>query len=469
MSTATNTAFLDQSYHGFAVYVNKNRAIPDARDGLKQGQRIALHLMRKRADKIKTIALAGAMIAEELYVHGDAAAADSISQLAAPFKNNVPLLQGKGSFGSLIKPTAFASPRYTYVKKPSYTDGLLYIDADIVPLTENHDGSKMMPETFFPLIPTHLLNGAEGIGVGYSVRVFPRNINDLVNAIGKCVRQQKSALPPIEPCFDYLNGQRGTFKGYNKAGAMVWEFVGKVTIKDTSTLVVTELPAMNLTLEKFKEQLNEMVEKGEIREAKDSSSKTVNIEIKLSRGKARGWKEADAIDFLKLRKDASETFVVTTFDGKGIVQYQYDKDHKYPDPVERYIREWTEWRFAQYSDRYKNLIKLAEDELLYLMCIKACFDHKMPDRISKKKDRADMKDDIITCSRKNGLKATDHIADRISARASYSWTQDAYKKILEEIKRLKSDISNYTSLLKSDGKRRDVFVSELQSLKNLKV
>jgi len=323
---AGNVEFLEQSFHEYAVYVNKNRAIPDARDGLKQGQRIALHLMRSRSGKIKVIALAGQMIAEELYVHGDTAAAESISQLAAPYKNNVPLLTGQGSFGSRSKPTAFASPRYIYVSRAPASDKLLYTDADIVPLTENHDGSKWMPECFYPMVPTHLINGVEGIGVGYSVRIFPRNMTDLITAITKCIRGQKSDLPRIEPCFDYLDNQRGKFKDYNKAGNMVWEFTGRVKIKDTSTVVVTELPAMNLTVEKFKEQLNEMAERGDIKEFRDNSAKLINIEIKLKRGQCRDWTEEDAIDFLKLRKEASETFVVSiisteTLDA-GLVPYR---------------------------------------------------------------------------------------------------------------------------------------------------
>jgi len=466
---AGNVEFLEQSFHEYAVYVNKNRAIPDARDGLKQGQRIALHLMRSRSGKIKVIALAGQMIAEELYVHGDTAAAESISQLAAPYKNNVPLLTGQGSFGSRSKPTAFASPRYIYVSRAPASDKLLYTDADIVPLTENHDGSKWMPECFYPMVPTHLINGVEGIGVGYSVRIFPRNMTDLITAITKCIRGQKSDLPRIEPCFDYLDNQRGKFKDYNKAGNMVWEFTGRVKIKDTSTVVVTELPAMNLTVEKFKEQLNEMAERGDIKEFRDNSAKLINIEIKLKRGQCRDWTEEDAIDFLKLRKEASETFVVTSFDGKGIVQYFYDKDHKYPDPVERYLREWTEWRFAKYANRYENLIKLAEQQALYLQCVKACFDHGMPDRISKKQNRADMKSDIVQCAAKNKYVATDEIADRISARASYSWTREALRKTLEEIIAVNGSIREYKILLKSDDKRRDVFVDELNSLKGMKI
>lgn len=466
---STSSKFLEKAYHDYSIYVNKTRAIPDARDGLKNGQRVALYLLRKKPKRIKTVALAGEMIATELYVHGDTAAADSISQLAAPYKNNVPLMEGEGSFGSLLFPGAFASPRYTYVRKPSYLESLLFADAEIVPMVENHDGSGMSPETFFPMIPTVLINGVTGIGVGYRCRVFPRNIKDVANAVSKCIRGQKGALPVIEPCYDMDNGQRGTFKGYNKNGCAVWEFTGAVTIKDTSTVIVTGLPAENMTIESFREHLNDMVEKGEIREARDHSSNTVKIEIKLSRGKTRGWNENDAIDFLGLRKEATETLIVTRFDGQGIIQYNYDPDHQYPDPVERYIREWTEWRFSQYEDRYHHLIKVVEKDLLYYMCVKACFDHDMPDRISKKKDRADMKDDIIQCAKKSRLVATVDIADRISARASYTWTKEAYRKVLVQIKELNAALNEYKGLLKSESKRRDVFMNEITPIKDIKV
>lgn len=466
---SSNVPFLKSAYKDYAVYVNKNRAIPDARDGLKQGQRVALYLMRKRTGKIKTIALAGSMIAEELYVHGDKAAADSISQMAAPYLNNIPLLKGQGSFGSRLNPTAFASPRYTYVSKPAYLDQLLYADAEIIPMVENHDGSKMVPDCFFPMVPTHILNGVEGIGVGYRTRVFPRNINDIINAISKCVRGQKSSLPVIEPCFEHLNGQRGTFNGYNANGGASWEFVGKVTIKDASTLLVTELPAVGITAEKFKEQLNEMIDKELIKSTRDLSSNNIKIEIKLKRGQCRDWSENDAIDFLKLRKTAAENFVVTTFDGTGIINYTYDKDHKYPDPVERYIREWTDWRFGQYINRYKNLLDLAQHELNYLLVVRACFRHNMADRITKKKDRADMRADIIDCAKKERLVASEDEANRVSSRASYSWTKEALNKVEDDIKDLLKNAKHYGAMIKSEDKRRDAFFDELSTIKGLKI
>ena len=80
-----------------------------------------------------------------------------------------------------------------------------------------------------------------------------------------------------------------------------------------------------------------------------------------------------------------------------------------------------------------------------------------------------MKSDIINCASRDGLMASDDIADRISARASYSWTQEAYQKIISEITRLKNDISKYKGLVMSNTKRRNVFASELKELKNLKV
>ena len=461
--------YVAQKYHNYSLYVNQNRAIPDARDGLKSGQRIALYIMRNKASKIKTIALAGEMIAKELYVHGDAAASESISQLAAPYKNNVPLLSKQGNFGTLVKPGDFASPRYTYVQKPSYANNLIYVDYDIVPMTENHDGSREMPEYFLPLIPIALLNGVEGVGVGYRSRIMPRNLNDLANAVVKCIRGQKSALPKMEPCFDYMNSQRGKFVKYNNNGGSVYEFRGSINIDSTSQVTVTNIPAMNITVESFKKKLDEMIEDGSIRDYEDHSSSSIKIVIKFRRGQLAKMSEEDILSYLGLIKEAAETLVVTRFDGQGIIQYQYDKNEKYSDPVERYIREWVEWRFVKYMDRFKDLIQKANEELLYLLCVKACFDHSLPDRISKKRDRADMKNDIIHCAKKSRLTATDEIADKISARASYSWTKASYNELLEKIMKLQKDIKEYNSYLKSESKRKDLFVTEVTGLKSLKV
>ena len=111
----------------YSIYVCENRAIPKVADGLKDAQRKALWLMRNKNEKIKTVALAGQMISENLYLHGDQSAAGSISMLAAPYVNNVPLLDGIGSFGTRVAPVeGIGAPRYTYVKRGKAAQELMF-------------------------------------------------------------------------------------------------------------------------------------------------------------------------------------------------------------------------------------------------------------------------------------------------------------------------------------------------------
>ena len=150
MSKSPSDYLLDTS-RDYSIYVCESRSIPKVTDGLKDGQRKALYLLRNRQDKIKTISLAGEMISSGLYLHGDSSASGAISLLAAPYTNNIPLLEGIGNFGTRVAPVeGIGAPRYTYVKRGTAAQNLVYQDLAIIPMQENYDGSTMEPVTFLP-------------------------------------------------------------------------------------------------------------------------------------------------------------------------------------------------------------------------------------------------------------------------------------------------------------------------------
>ena len=101
MTYKDTTTFIKDTSRDYSIYVCQSRGIPSVSDGLKDAQRKALFVMKSQSDKIKTISLAGKMISENVYLHGDAAACDTISLMAAPYCNNVTLLHGIGAFGSV--------------------------------------------------------------------------------------------------------------------------------------------------------------------------------------------------------------------------------------------------------------------------------------------------------------------------------------------------------------------------------
>ena len=142
------TDFVKTSSREYSIYVCQSRGIPYISDGLKDSQRKALFIMKVKSEKLKVISLAGEMISQNIYLHSDASACDTISLMAAPYCNNIPLLSGIGAFGTRVGPTDWGAPRYTYVKKSSHTESLIYQDYDIIPLKENYDGSVMEPKHF---------------------------------------------------------------------------------------------------------------------------------------------------------------------------------------------------------------------------------------------------------------------------------------------------------------------------------
>src|SRR6478752_2859184 len=219
----------------YAIYVCENRAIPAIEDGMKFGQRIALWLLRNRAEKVKTYALSGLMGYERLYVHGETSANNAISLLAAPFKNNVPLIEGLGAFGSRIAPVeGIGAPRYTEVRRSEAAKAFFYNDLDLVPLEDNSDGSNVQPQHFLPLIPVVLLNGVSGVAVGWSTEILPRSLKSIVAACQDALAGKQPKV--LEPFYNRYN------IGVQSTGANQWEFTGKVDIVDTSTVRIVELP-----------------------------------------------------------------------------------------------------------------------------------------------------------------------------------------------------------------------------------
>ena len=448
MTQNSSNYILDTSRE-YSIYVCESRAIPKVADGLKDAQRKALWLLKSRSDKIKTVSLAGEMISSGLYLHGDASAAGAISMLAAPYVNNVPLLDGIGSFGTRVAPVeGIGAPRYTYVKRGKAAMELMFPDMDIVPVKENYDGSTIEPQHFLPLIPTVLLNGVSGIAVGWSTEILPRSFKSLVQATLDVLDGKK--IKRISPSYELYN------VGVKHLEENSWEFTGKAEIVDTSTVKITELPP-ELTLEKFKERLNSYEDDNKISTYTDRSTDTIDITIKMARGTVKDWNEARAIDYFKLRQKKSERIVVVDWNGKSIRQYE---------TAEKVIEDFVAWRLGWYVTRYQNKVDKDSYELGFWEGVKLCFDDKLPARLGTIVDRASLDADVQTVTAK--LKLDDKRVDRIVNLPAHRWTKDAYKQVLERIKELKANIKEYNRILKDPEVRKNLYREEVEALKKAK-
>lgn len=447
MKYSSTTNFIKDTSRDYSIYVCQSRGIPCVSDGLKDAQRKALFVMKSQNEKIKTISLAGKLISENIYLHGDAAACDTISLMAAPYCNNIPLLNGVGAFGTRVGPNDWGAPRYTYVKKSIFTDTLIYQDYDIIPLKENYDGSVMEPKHFLPLIPLVLLNGISGIAVGWSTEILPRSLEDLIDATLAAIDEKKK-LTALLPKYEYLRTQ------VKSLGDNQFEFTGKVEI-DGSSVIVTELPP-DLSLEKFKARLNKMEDEEQIQTYIDRSTKEIHVEVRFKRGSINDWTVENAIDFLKLKSKNTERLVVLDYDGNNIKQYEN---------AQELVRNFVEWRLGFYTVRYKKMISDSTYQLNWNLALKACYDQGLPAFLPKAKNKNEILEKIKTITQK--ITIDDDQKDRISSLPSYRWAKDAYDDVVNKIVELKATIAEYNKILSDPLKLRSIYRQEVAALKKL--
>lgn len=440
------TDYIKSTSRDYSIYVCQTRGIPSVCDGLKDAQRKALFVIKPKGDKIKTISLAGEMISQNVYLHGDASAAETLSLMAAPYCNNVPLLQGIGAFGTKIGPTDWGAPRYTYLKRNAQTDALVFTDYDIVPLKENYDGSVMEPKNYLPLVPMVLLNGISGIAVGWSTDILPRKLDDLIDATVAAI--DGKPIKTVVPTYDYLDCNVRNIAGN------AWEFTGRARI-DGSTVWIEELPP-NLSLEKFKERLNGLEDDDKIQTYIDRSTKAIKIEVRFKRGTINDWTEETAIDFFKLRSRVTERLVVLDWNGNSVRQFE---------TADQLITEFVQWRLGWYKVRFEKIIADLTYQLNWNLALKACIDGKLPEYLPKAADKSE----IVAKVQKlcNNINIDDDQIDRIASLPSYRWAKDAYNEIVSKIADLTARIAEHQALLADPKKQKDIYRKEVLALKKL--
>lgn len=176
------TSFLD-----YAMSVIVDRALPDARDGLKPVHRRILYAMwtlglRSSAKFRKSATVVGEVLGK-YHPHGDIAVYDSMVRMAQDFNMRYMLVRGQGNFGSMDGDSA-AAMRYTEAKLSGIAEEMLFdIDKETVDFKPNYDGSHDEPKVLPSKLPNLLLNGTLGIAVGMATNIPPHNLTDLCNGI----------------------------------------------------------------------------------------------------------------------------------------------------------------------------------------------------------------------------------------------------------------------------------------------
>src|ERR1700744_917031 len=177
---------LAERYLAYALSTITQRALPDARDGLKPVHRRILFGMRLlRLDpnaSFKKSAKVGGDVMGSFHPHGDQAIYDALVRLAQEFSVRYPLVDGQGNFGNIDGDNA-AAMRYTESRMTDAAAALLEgLDEDAVDFRTTYDGETQEPTVLPAAFPNLLANGSSGIAVGMATSIPPHNLGELCAA-----------------------------------------------------------------------------------------------------------------------------------------------------------------------------------------------------------------------------------------------------------------------------------------------
>lgn len=296
---------LQTSYLTYAMSVNTNRAIPDVRDGLKPSARRIIYAMGEinltsSRPYDKCAAVVGEVM-KNFHPHGDGPIYGTLVGLAQEFSTRYPLIDGQGNFGSIDDDPAGAM-RYTECRLSKIAETLLTdIDKNTVDFQPNYKESLDEPTVLPGLLPNLLVNGTDGIGIGYSTKIPPHNLNEVVDTLlhvldfpDATVEELMEFLPgPDFPTAGIIVGRKG-IKDMYATGKGSMTMRAKVQIEpitrdksrgDREQIIVKEIPYQvkkNLLLEQIVDQVGKTITG--ISDIRDESDEEIRIVIELKRG-----------------------------------------------------------------------------------------------------------------------------------------------------------------------------------------
>ena len=198
---------IGERYLTYALSTIMNRALPDARDGLKPVHRRILFAMRElklnATGGFRKSAKISGDVMGNYHPHGDAAIYDAMARLAQEFNVRYPLVDGQGNFGNIDGDNPAAS-RYTEARMTTIAEALLDgLNEDAVDFRQNYDGTLSEPIVLPASFPNLLANGSSGIAVGMATNIPPHNISELCDA---CLHLIKSPDARVETLLKYIPG-----------------------------------------------------------------------------------------------------------------------------------------------------------------------------------------------------------------------------------------------------------------------
>ncbi|KAF8349867.1 DNA topoisomerase II [Amanita rubescens] len=324
------------------------RSIPSVADGLKPGQRKVVWgcFKRKLKKEIKVAQLVGYISEHAAYHHGEQSLAQTIINLAQHFvgSNNLNLLVPNGQYGTRDQGGKdHASPRYIHTE-PKNIARIVFNPADDPLLNQQTDDNQTIePEFYVPIVPMVLINGAEGIGTGWSTNIPCYNPADVVANIRRLMKGED-----LVPMLPWWRGFKGEIKQASKQKYDVYGIIRKL---DDTTVEIVELPIHRWT-QNYKADLESMMigekeKEGVIKEYKEHhDNSNVHFVVTMGAKELEKAEQQGLLEYFKLTgKINTSNMICFDFDGK-IKKY---------DTPEEILEEFYPVRLAYYQKRKDHL------------------------------------------------------------------------------------------------------------------
>ena len=247
---------MGERFGRYSKYIIQERALPDARDGLKPVQRRILYAMfhdgntfdHQHRKSAKTVGL----VIGNYHPHGDSSVYDAMVRMSQDWKLRMPLIDMHGNNGSIDDDPA-AAMRYTEARLAKIAGTMLEdIDKDTVLFAPNFDDTENEPTVLPARFPVLLVNGATGIAAGYATNIPPHNLSEVIDAAilrmqrPKCTLEElMEILPgPDFPTGGIVMGKKGIVDAFTtgKGRIVIRARTEIVTGKTCNQIVIREIP-----------------------------------------------------------------------------------------------------------------------------------------------------------------------------------------------------------------------------------
>ncbi|MEC3813923.1 DNA topoisomerase IV subunit A [Bacillus altitudinis] len=301
----------------YSKYIIQDRALPDARDGLKPVQRRILYAMYAEGNtqdkNFRKAAKTVGNVIGNYHPHGDSSVYEAMVRMSQDWKVRNVLIEMHGNNGS-IDGDPPAAMRYTEARLSAIASELLKdLDKETVEFVANFDDTSKEPVVLPAMFPNLLVNGSTGISAGYATDIPPHHLGEVIDGVIKRIEQPHCTVEdlmtvikgPDFPTGGIIQGVDGIKKAYETGKGKIM-IRGKAEIETIrggrQQIVITEIPyevnKANLVKKMDEFRIERKVEGiSEVRDETDRTGLRIVVELK---------KEADAngvLNFLYKNSD----------------------------------------------------------------------------------------------------------------------------------------------------------------------